>query len=242
MALWPPLLAVAGPGDASGAHRHHNLHLVLARAGSIRVQVGDHVHDAAGVLTRADVEHAIDAAGREVVILFVEPESVPGASLLTRFTEPAALFDGDTRDALLAELPAKPGSADLDAWAHATLATLTDGAWTRPRMHPLVRRLLTELRDEPLEHEHTLEQLAERIGLSPSRLMHVFTESVGIPIRPYLRWLRTQRAATAIVTGVPLATAAIEAGFSDAAHMSRTFKQMFGLTPSALQRRSRDGR
>jgi AraC-like DNA-binding protein len=108
-------------------------------------------------------------------------------------------------------------------------------------MHPLVRRLLTELRDDPLEHELALEQLAERVGLSPSRLMHVFTESVGIPIRPYLRWLRVQRAATAIVTGVPLATAAIEAGFSDAAHMSRTFKQMFGLTPSALQRRSRGG-
>ena len=68
--------------------------------------------------------------------------------------------------------------------------------------------------------------------------MHAFTESVGIPLRPYVRWLRLQRAATAIVTGTPLSLAAAEAGFSDAAHMSRTFKQMFGMTPSALQRRS----
>lgn len=241
MALWPPLLAVAGPGDASEPHQHHNLHLILARAGTIRVQV-DELRDTAGVLTRPDVEHAIDATGHEVVILFVDPESVPGASLLSRFVEPALFFADETRDALLAELPATPGSADLDAWAHATLATLTDGAWTRPRMHPLVRRLLDELRDDALDDEVTLERLAERVGLSPSRLMHVFTESVGIPIRPYLRWLRVQRAATAIVTGMPLATAAIEAGFSDAAHMSRTFKQMFGLTPSALQRRSRGAR
>jgi AraC-like DNA-binding protein len=69
--------------------------------------------------------------------------------------------------------------------------------------------------------------------------MHVFTESLGIPLRPYLRWLRFQRAATAIVAGMPLTRAAVEAGFSDAAHMTRTFKQMFGLAPSALQRRSR---
>ena len=69
--------------------------------------------------------------------------------------------------------------------------------------------------------------------------MHVFTESVGIPLRPYLLWLKLQRAATSIVNGVRLTEAAFEAGFADSAHMSRTFKRMFGMTPSALQRRSR---
>jgi AraC-like DNA-binding protein len=69
-------------------------------------------------------------------------------------------------------------------------------------------------------------------------LMHAFTESVGLPLRPYLRWLRVQRAAAAIAAGQPLAQAAASAGFSDAAHMSRTFRDMFGLPPSALAERS----
>jgi AraC-like DNA-binding protein len=41
-------------------------------------------------------------------------------------------------------------------------------------------------------------------------------------------------ALTQIVCGVSLTTAAHEAGFADSAHLSRTFKRMFGMTPSDL--------
>ncbi len=65
--------------------------------------------------------------------------------------------------------------------------------------------------------------------------MHAFTSSIGIPLRPYLGWLRLQRAAGAIVSNQPLADAAQAAGFADAAHMTRTFQRMFGIPPSALR-------
>src|SRR5215475_13475792 len=92
------------------------------------------------------------------------------------------------------------------------------------------------LRDGRFEDEASLEVLAEAVGLSPSRLMHVFTESIGIPLRPYLSWLRLQRAAAAIVSGkVSLTEAAHAAGFADAAHMSRSFKRALGVAPSALR-------
>ena len=41
----------------------------------------------------------------------------------------------------------------------------------------------------------SLKTLAGIAGLSPSRFMHAFTESVGVPVRPYILWLRLQRAA-----------------------------------------------
>jgi transcriptional regulator GlxA family with amidase domain len=66
--------------------------------------------------------------------------------------------------------------------------------------------------------------------------MHVFTSSIGIPLRPYLAWLRVQRAAVDIVSGSPLSDAAQAAGFSDAAHMSRTFRRMLGIPPSLLRK------
>lgn len=238
MAIWPSVLAVVGSGAASEAHRHHNLHAIVARRGTLRARIGADVWDVAGVITGPDVEHAIDAAGRDVVILFVDPGSDAGASLVAALDGQAKRIDAETRDALVAELSASPRASEVEAWAQRAVAALTGGGHRRPRMHPRVRRLVRELRELPPDADTSLEALADRVDLSPSRLMHVFTESVGIPLRPYLRWLKVQRAATAIVAGVPLSLAAAEAGFSDAAHMSRTFKAMFGVTPSALQRRS----
>jgi AraC-like DNA-binding protein len=54
-------------------------------------------------------------------------------------------------------------------------------------------------------------------------------------LRPYIAWLRLQRAAAAIAAGMPLAHAATEAGFADAAHMSRSFRRMLGISPSSLR-------
>jgi transcriptional regulator GlxA family with amidase domain len=65
--------------------------------------------------------------------------------------------------------------------------------------------------------------------------MHVFTTSIGIPLRPYLAWLRVQRAAMVIVNGASMGEAAHAAGFADAAHMTRTFTRMLGVAPSLLR-------
>jgi len=201
------------------------------------VRLGDDSHCGPGVLTAPDVAHAVDATGRVVVLAFWDPESVDGASLRATFEGNARLISNDERRALLDRLPEEPGRTDLDSFmtrARDILAAPT----SRPRLHPRVRTLLRDLRDEA-DIDTSLEALAARVSLSPSRLMHVFTESVGIPLRPYVLWVKLQRAATSIVNGVGLTEAAVEAGFADAAHMSRTFKRMFGMTPSSLQRRSR---
>ncbi len=235
--IWPSRLAAQAPGDESAPHTHHAMHLLLARSGDLQVRVGDDQHCAPGVLTAPDVGHAVQATGRVVVLVFWDPESVDGASLRATFEGRVRLISEVERSALLADLPDAPGRNDLDTFmerARNTLAAPT----SRPRMHPRVRALLEVLRDCG-EIDTSLEALAARVSLSPSRLMHVFTESVGIPLRPYLLWLKLQRAATLIVNGVDLSRAAFGAGFADAAHMSRTFKRMFGMTPSALQRRSR---
>ena len=84
-----------------------------------------------------------------------------------------------------------------------------------------------------------MNRLAAVSGLSRSRLMHLFTESVGVPIRPYLLWLRLQRAACDLMNGASVTDAAQNAGFSDAAHLTRTFRRMLGTTPSDLALRKR---
>lgn len=236
---WPPLLATAGPGSASGTHAHHAMHLIVARAGTLRVRHGKATAKArawAGVLAGPDVPHAVDASGADVVLVFVDPESDVGERLLAAFEEPLREVTSAERDALLADLPLGAKPEAIMGWAEGAMARFAGTEVAPRRMHPRVKALLARLRTMPLDADTSLPTLAASAGLSESRLLHVFRESVGIPIRPYLLWLKVQRAVASFAGGKSLTQAAHDAGFADAAHMSRTFRRMFGMPASELKK------
>ncbi|WP_338863566.1 AraC family transcriptional regulator [Myxococcus stipitatus] len=243
LVVWPAALALWGPGEMSSKHAHHAMHLMFRREGTLSLRVGTAKADtrAAGILVGPDVSHSVDARGGDVLLLFVEPESQDGVRLHASLTGEVRLFDEAERDTLLASLPREgplPHAA-VGPWMESTLAALAGPSQASPsRMHPRVRKLLRHLRAEPAPDDTSLETLSQVAGLSSGRLMHVFTESTGVPLRPYLLWLKLQRSAGAIAAGRSLGEAAHAAGFSDAAHLTRTFRRMFGTAPSLLQRRS----
>lgn len=237
---WAPLGATLGPGDHSSRHAHHALHFVLAREGELAVHT-DTTKRAAGVLTRADVPHHIDAAGLEVLLVFLDPESGQGRRLSACLPPNGVRLLSDTeRTLLLTDVTlATFQGPEAPLWIERALSILDDcdaRLAPPPPFDARVRRALLHLRAHP-EITHSLESLAGAVGLSPSHFLHLFTESVGIPVRPYLAWLRFQRALALLGSEASLARVAAQAGFSDAAHMSRAFRSMFGVTPSELRKR-----
>jgi AraC-like DNA-binding protein len=241
---WPAVLATWGPGGRSALHAHHCWHLVVALEGELEVRrsVRGAAARTAALLTRPDVPHALDASARPVVIVFVDPESELGDRLGGAGGDELRLLDDRVAERLrrlLAPGAGAPGNA-APALAEA-LALVGAAAPPAAPRHPGVRRVLRHLGAAPPEAETSLAALAAVAGLSPGRFMHAFTKSVGLPLRPYLRWRKLQWAGRAIAAGAPLAAAAAEAGFADAAHMSRTFRRMFGVTPSELRREALAG-
>jgi len=242
--LWPPLLATRGPGGRSREHRHHAMHFIACLQGHLRVRVGRGAWSelAPALLTAPDVEHAVDASNAEVLLVFIEPESRVGAALRQLLHEPVRLFSpAECAQLDLAIEQAALLGPEGERWTGQLLAAVGGQALALPPLHPRVRKLLSLLRERPEFRESSLETLAAEVGLSPSRLMHAFTESIGVPLRPYLAWLRVQRAAALLVSGAPLARCALEAGFADAAHMTRTFRRMLGVAPSELRPGARAG-
>lgn len=75
---------------------------------------------------------------------------------------------------------------------------------------------------------------ANGANLSSSRFQALFREATGVPFRRYRLWRRMAVVMRAIACGVPLTVAAHAAGFSSSAHLSSTFRAMFGLCPSDL--------
>ncbi|HEX4857664.1 MAG TPA: helix-turn-helix transcriptional regulator, partial [Usitatibacteraceae bacterium] len=106
-----------------------------------------------------------------------------------------------------------------------------------PDLHidPRVASALAFLRESPDQYA-SLEALAERVHLSPSRFAHIFKDTVGVPVRRYLLWQKMRRALDLAIGGQSLTAAALSAGFADSAHLSRTVRSMLGIAPEFLFR------
>ena len=70
----------------------------------------------------------------------------------------------------------------------------------------------------------------------PSRFRHLFTAEMGVSCRQYLLWVRLYNAVRELASGMSLTEAAHSVGFADAAYLTRTFRRMFGIVPSAISR------
>jgi AraC-like DNA-binding protein len=236
--LWPPVFAVSGTGVRSSLHAHHAWHLMVGLDGPLRIQksVSARPVSAHVVLVRPDVPHTADAAGHEVVVIFVNPESDVGARLSARQGEGIEVFEAAVADRFRAALRPARTREELNEGAVRALAEIGIGDARPVVRHRAVRRVLRQLRSNPPGSDESLEALAALSGVSASRLMHLFTEEVGVPLRPYLRWLKLERAALLLAAGASTADAAQGAGFADAAHMARSFRAMLGTTPAAIRR------
>jgi AraC-like DNA-binding protein len=174
----------------------------------------------------------IDGGG-PVVMGFVDPDiEVTVATDLSPSPRVAALPEAVVerwRGAL--GDPETLDSYRLDAWVR---SELVDPSHQRS-IHPGVRRVVDYIRRYGLErHATSLVCLAQVARMSPSRLMHVFTDSLGIPPRPFVAWLRVQHASAALALGHTVTEAAHIAGFADAPHLTRTVRRTIGVTPRQL--------
>ncbi|MFT7185808.1 MAG: AraC-like DNA-binding protein, partial [Pseudohongiellaceae bacterium] len=80
----------------------------------------------------------------------------------------------------------------------------------------------------------SVDDLADAVTLSAPRLVQLFKQQTGIPIRRYRMWHRLYVTALRIGKGENFTEAAIAAGFTDSSHFCRTAQSMFGMAPSFL--------
>lgn len=81
-------------------------------------------------------------------------------------------------------------------------------------------------------------ELSTSLGVNRTQLSMAFRRIHGCPMGEYLRRLRVAYVMNQIDTGNrPLARVALDAGFADQSHCTRTFKRIVGLTPGEWRKR-----
>mgnify|MGYP001210621812 FL=1 len=99
-----------------------------------------------------------------------------------------------------------------------------------------VGRVLSLMHEHPAE-AWTMEQVADRVGLSRSALHERFVLFIGLTPMQYLSNWRMQIASRLLTqSSTTLASVALDAGYQSEAAFSRAFKRAVGVSPSVWRR------
>jgi len=240
-ALWmieatPPAMRQSKRTDL---HAHHAIQVTLALGGKFRLDTADSHIGGNAIAVAPDAGHTFEAEGL-IGILFIEPESRPGRAVAKRLFNTGALavvppdLLGDFRTLLAAAYRAADKDDNVLADLGRALISHLAGD-TRADVPDLRIRKVIAWAGKQLEGPIGLSDAVPVANLSTGRLRHLFVEQTGLPFKTYLLWLRLMRAVQCFAEGRSLTEAAHEAGFSDSAHLSRTFRRMFGVAPTSLR-------
>ncbi|WNR43306.1 helix-turn-helix domain-containing protein [Paenibacillus roseipurpureus] len=99
-----------------------------------------------------------------------------------------------------------------------------------------VQYLLSKMMRQPIR----IDELAKAVGLSPSRLSHLFKESTGLSIIDSLNRMRIQQAVLLLQDSVRSASeVCYDVGFQNYNHFSNQFRKWYGESPSTFKKTRR---
>ena len=231
------------------AHTHQDWTVLIVDDGAVRYDLGRREHGAlSSMITVLPPQVAHD--GRSAVrngfrkrVIYLD-QSLIGADLIGASVDHPELIDPLLRRRIsqLHAVLATPGE-ELESQSRLALIVQR----LREQLHdrepaPVVRRrdrpvarLLRDRLDEQLVAGVDLDQTAVDLGVAPTYLIRAFTAGYGLPPHRYLTGRRVERARRLLLEGMPIADAAIAAGFYDQAHLARHLRRMINTTPARYQ-------
>jgi len=112
-----------------------------------------------------------------------------------------------------------------------------------PKISSNKRREIETFIADNLDQNITIEQLADVAGLSQSYFARVFRNDFGTPPHAFVLSRRLEKARQILASRpeTPIKVVTMECGFSDQSHLTRLFKDKYGLTPDRFRKRKLSG-
>ena len=223
----------------STMHQHHAVQIVIGLDRPFRLHLDSESHQSRVAIIAADVPHRIVSRAGWHVVIMLNPELKDTKKLVAKHLTGVrfrlldisviASFIPTLRNFIVRTHSGERAKLVCDEITHA----LTGMKASAEVLDERIQKALNFLDRLPVK-KISVKDVAKAIGLSEGRLTHLFKEQVGIPIRRYLLWQRLWIAIEKVVHCGSLTCAAHGADFADSAHLSRTFRRMFGITMSEI--------
>jgi len=238
--FWNTNFMYVGKGLQTATHEHHAIQLITNLQGEFELQSklwGSNTFKA--VLIDSDKPHECITDNDTMLILNIAPESNIGVSLRAKYLlgQGFRSMDSDSTRQFVGQIQHALGEGidekNIVKFTEAYLFGLA-GLQMPVAMDDRIKKVLAIING----YEGgiiKIKELAGAVFMSPSRLIHLFTQQVGVPVRKYILWRRVVKAIQCTFQNNNITQAALEAGFSDAPHFNKTIKRMFGLNLSSLK-------
>lgn len=220
-------------------HAHHAVQLCIGINEPFELMLGEDKLPVSvrGALIPPDFPHQINASNNPILMVYLDPESVDYAFAITPdyLGDEALLWHEDDKHIAL-EIDALITSGNVASPSILIALVFKFFGLKTDYVIPIdsrIKKVLHALNNS--EGGQCEIEILESIScLSRSRLQHLFKQQIGIPIRRYSLWLRIRKVILLIQHGHDFTYSALACGFTDSAHFSRIFKEMFGVPPKTL--------
>ena len=192
---------IGAPGDAE-LHAHHAHQIVFPpRDGSELIVEGATRRGDAWIVP-SGVSHRVRAGTGPATFIYAEPW----------------VYEIDRFPTVESVAP-----RDAEAWLR-----WLEAEWPANPLSPALSAMMADV-DRLLGKPIRIGELAKRQNISISQLERRLGASLGLSAKQMVMWRRLHFAIERVLAGVTLTAAAHDAGFSDAAHFSRSLRATFGV-------------
>lgn len=224
---------VRGIAGDSGMHAHRALQLFWSIDGPIDLELDGEAFTTRWAVIPPMRTHRLRGSGQRLAHLFLDPGPIA-------FRRWSRSHEARQPDAALSDRLATWCGEGCDRETAAVLAA----DWLRASLPGLgyarcqderIARAIDHVDAEPAEPGWNHRSLAALAHLSPSRFQALFRAHTGQSVQQYVLWRRLLLALDLLTRGHSVTHTAVETGFADAAHLSRSFRKIVGAAPSEIR-------
>ncbi len=225
-------------GHRMKSRRLGALSFYLAPEGACEIQ------DAEGQWRQCDLAvvppyqaHRVRSRSGVIINVLIEPDRLDPAeadALIAAARDPenrAALVTRMRAAAPLLHQAAPDGDMSADGFDRLVLGRTLMAR----RLDSRIAAVIDALKAESLENQVLASDLADSIGLSASRFLHLFKEQTGVSFRNYRVWHRARSFLMHANHDSSLTDVALSLGYPDSSHFSHSIRKTYGLKPRSIR-------
>ncbi|MBS1739453.1 MAG: AraC family transcriptional regulator [Bacteroidetes bacterium] len=216
-------------------HQHSAFQIVFTEDYPFQTSINNTVHqNIFGFVIRPQVAHSCVCSQSILSVINVEPFSFLGKIIASKLKENKSLiFENKRSFQTFFEI-------NQDSEVLQAIINIGETEIDKSTFDERINKTILYIQQNFQSDKFSIQDLANYIFLSPSRLSSLFKQQIGSSISKYLLWTRLRNAIFLILMkkDKSITEIALESGFYDSSQMNKYMYQMFGITPSKLRIKS----